>query len=491
MSRNTVRAFITVLVAVLALLLASCVSLIPGVSPPPPRPEEEPALANYTPVDLSQDPFPLFVGARWVYRNATPDINPEIHSGASIETEVVATVRRVGLSAGVPYECFVLRTRQETSPDVLSYLHRTPNGVDLYGMALLPYAGAPVLTSFSGEPYLNFPLQKGNTWSFARNDGSALNATVLSQSTIPLCSTVLTLLGPYTSSFAEAWRVKWEFAGLLADAYGQGIVEEWLAPGTGRVRRTAGSLVYELMQFRARDEVMQLNEASMEKRYYPEAGTVVVVQLRGTKPSASSGYAWDVENWDEITSAGVLSPLSEGGESGEFYADLDNTGQVETGTYVFSFEVRTQGNASLVFTRRGFGAAAAATPESLRFDFGRNQPISLSNGSVHTFVTLAGATATFAVHYTDGDGNEPTVRKVVLDAQTTHETTHDMVFSKGKLADGYYTSGPVRVAKGLHTYCFKFSDDRDASADLLPCELGATFDIGGPSPPAQADLERP
>ena len=90
MAKLSLRLICAVVGAVVVLLLASCESLIPPVVP---MPDEEPAAANYMPLDSSQDMFPLFVGARWVYRNATPDIVPVIHSGDLIETEVAAIAR--------------------------------------------------------------------------------------------------------------------------------------------------------------------------------------------------------------------------------------------------------------------------------------------------------------------------------------------------------------------------------------------------------------
>jgi len=472
MAKLSLRLICAVVGAVVVLLLASCESLIPPVVP---MPDEEPAAANYMPLDSSQDMFPLFVGARWVYRNATPDIVPVIHSGDLIETEVAAIARRLDTASGTPYECFVLRTRQGMAPEVLSYLRRTRDGVALYGIERLPYAGAPELTQFNGESFINLPFEKDLAWSFSRPDTASLDSVILGQETVPLSATVWKLLGPYTAIFTDAWRLKSEFGGSLADAYGYGIVEEWFAPGVGMIKRTADSLFYELVQFRGSDEVTLLEEDSTAGPYYPPVGAVVVVQLRGAKSSASSGYAWELKNWNEITAAGVLTPLSEGGESGEFFADLDGARRVGTGTYVFVFEVRTQGQASLLFTRYGFGTAASAAPESIRFNLGKPQPMNLSEGTVQTLVRTTGATATFTVHYTDGDGNPPSLSQVWIDGGTSR----DMAFSHGRLADGYYTSGPVPISEGLHTYCFRFSDEESTDASSLPCQLQAVFDVGG------------
>jgi hypothetical protein len=217
MARVSLRMVCAIASTAATLLLTSC-ALLPPVVPVPPVPEEEPAVANYTPLDSSQDAFPLFVGARWVYRNATSDIIQVIHPGDLIETEVAGIVRRLNAASGTPYECYVLRTQQGTAPEVLSYLHRTRTGVDLYGVERLPYAGAPELTAFSGETYMRLPFDEGLTWSFLRQDMVSLDSVVLGQETVPLSATAWSLLGPYTTAFTAAWRVKSEFWGSLADA---------------------------------------------------------------------------------------------------------------------------------------------------------------------------------------------------------------------------------------------------------------------------------
>ena len=102
------------LIAVGALVfgLASCQILVPPAVPEPPDPNAEPAEANAP--DAKAGVFPLFVGARWVYRNATPDLIPVLHPGSEIESEVLAEVRCRDAASRQLYECFVVRTRQGT-----------------------------------------------------------------------------------------------------------------------------------------------------------------------------------------------------------------------------------------------------------------------------------------------------------------------------------------------------------------------------------------
>lgn len=354
----------------LVVLLVSCQ---PPISPVIPDPSEAPAIPNAVPPDASEDVFPLFVGARWVYRDATPDYNPEVHALPGIEVEVEAIVR-VHADGTAPYECYVLKGRQGSGPEVRSYLHRTSTGVGLYGVEVAPYVGSHEPGRFAGEEVMRLPLEKSLTWGFADPSGASLASVVVGQEWVPLSGTVWTLLGPYTSTFGDAWRVKSEFGGMLEDAYGQGVVEVWYAPGVGMVRRTADSHVYELVQYRRFDEVTLLGETSDDGPYALPVGAVVVVQLRGSGTAASSGYAWELANEGDVSAGGVLSLLSSGREAGEFFADLAGTERLDRGSYVFVFEVLAQAEATLEFTRWGFGDAASAAVKTVRFEFGNGQP---------------------------------------------------------------------------------------------------------------------
>ncbi len=354
----------------LVVLLVSCQ---PPISPVIPDPSEGPAIPNAVPPDASEDVFPLFVGARWVYRDATPDYNPEVHALPGIEVEVEAIVR-VHADGTTPYECYVLKGRQGSGPEVRSYLHRTSTGVGLYGVEVAPYVGSHGPGRFAGEEVMRLPLERNLAWGFADPSGASLASVVFGREWVSLSGTVWTLLGPYTSTFGDAWRVKSEFGGMLGDAYGQGVVEAWYAPGVGMVRRTADSHVYELVQYSRFDQVTLLGETSDDGPYALPVGAVVVVQLRGSRTAASSGYAWELTNEGDVSADGVLSLLSEGHEAGEFFADLAGTERLDRGSYVFVFEVLAQAEATLEFTRWGFGDAASAAVKTVRLEFGNGQP---------------------------------------------------------------------------------------------------------------------
>lgn len=471
--------YLSVIVVVLA--LSSCESVILPTVPELPS-DSVISVPNFEPAG-STDPFPLFVGARWVYRNATPDFNPEVHAGPNIVQEVVASVQRRVSGTDLAYDSYVLRMRYGSLLVAQVYLHRSSDGVLLHGFEILPYSGAPEMVACSGQPFLALPLAKARDWSFSLVQGSSLESTVVSQEFVPLSNEVWTLLGPYSSVFGNAWRVSSLYAGGLADVFGQGIVEAWYAPGVGMIRRTVESQVYELVTYREQSEVLLLTEDSADRKPSLPVGSVVVVQLRGRAPTSGEAV-WNLANRTEVSACGVLSLLSDPGP-GSFHADIDSRGRLETGSYVFVFEVRTDGEASLQFERMDYGEPA----DLVEYRFGREQALTLSNPSVSTLVTEERSTATFSVRYVDEDGYEPSLAYVGIRTRTTSgyssPSYHRMTYVSGKLADGIYRSVAIDLEEGIYQYCFKFSDDPDATIDDLPgidCELTNAFDIGGPMP---------
>ncbi len=343
--------------------LASCQIFIPPTIPEPPDPDAEPAEANA--LDSKAGAFPLFVGARWVYRNATSDLIPVVHPGSGIESEVLAEVRCRDAASGQLTECFVLRTRQGAERETISYFHRAADGIEIYAVETRIQGATPRTQAFGGELFLKPALAAGAAWGSGQIAGDSLSSEVLRKETVPLRDTIHTLLGPYTNSFTGAWRVRSTFGGILADAYGSGIVECWYSTGVGMVKRTAGSLFYELVTFRRSDEVAVLDEASDFGPHRLAVGSLVAVQLRGYAPAADPGLFWSLENRDEVTADGVLGPLA---VSGDFYADLSGTEEAETGTYVFRFAVTGTGRTALDFEGRYAGAAQDLAPRRISFD---------------------------------------------------------------------------------------------------------------------------
>jgi len=348
---------------VLLLALAGCRILVPPIIPEPPDPDAEPAEANA--MDSRAGAFPLFVGARWVYRNATPDLVPVLHPGSEIETEVLAEVRCRDTASGLLYECFIVKTRQGTERETVSYVHRAADGIELFAVDTREQIGALRRQAFGGELLLKPSLEAGDAWTFGQTTGAFLRSQAMGREVVPLRDTILTLLGPYTESFTDAWRVRSTYGGILADAYGGGVVESWYSTGVGMVKCTAGSLFYELVQFRRSAEVTVLDEDAGSGPYPLAVGSVVIVQLRGYTAAADSGLIWSLANLDEVTADGVVVSLP---GSGDFSADLDGTDESETGTYVFRFAVRSTVRTTLVFEGRYTGTAQDLPPQRVTFD---------------------------------------------------------------------------------------------------------------------------
>lgn len=344
-------------------VLAGCQILVPPVVPESPDPDAEAAEANAP--DAVVGVSPLFVGARWVYRNATSDLIPVVHPGSEIETEVLAEVRCRDAASGLLYECFVVRTSQGVERETISYLHRTADGIRLYAVQAREPGSAVQAQAFGGEFFLKPSLEAGDAWSFGQTTGAFLNSRAMAQETVPLRDTVHTLLGPYTANFTGAWRVRSTFGGILADAYGSGIVECWYSTNVGMVKRTAGSLFYELVQFRKSGEVAVLGEDLYASPHELPVGSIVVVQLRGHAPAADSRIVWGLANREDVTAGGVLVSLA---ASGDFYADLDGADEAETGTYVFRFAVTGTGREALDFEGLYTGTAHDLAPRRVSFD---------------------------------------------------------------------------------------------------------------------------
>jgi len=87
-----------------------------------------------------------------------------------------------------------------------------------------------------------------------------------------------------------------------------------------------------------------------------------------------------------------------------------------------------------------------------------NDPPVLGGAEVDPLTGLSGATFTFTVHYSDPDGDSPTVRNVVVDG-----TAHALTLSSGTASNGWY-SFAMTLAAGPHGYYFYFEDGKGESA---------------------------
>lgn len=329
----------------------------------------------------SDDPYPLFVGAEWIYRNATGDFNPEVHPSSLLASQVLANVYCVDLETGDAWECFAVRATDLRTTKSISYLHRQSNGVyrfseilrdpavDFPGYLLLPN---PLIQ----DTYLvyNVPKFDGDAlWERAvgcSGDRNSLNiggegdcaagsevvtlSVLFRPEVVGLSTIVNSVLGAYTTYFASAWKLEiyegiesypdyqwWTTSSDLA----------WLAPGIGVVKWVKGSSSFELVEFVHEDEQLALSPASESKWYNSAEGTRIVFQFRGTDPEGEDAVTWRVAEINGLTSANEPSDdiLRQLGERA-YYHDIDTTGrELDSGTFVYTFEANQPGYVNFQF----------------------------------------------------------------------------------------------------------------------------------------------
>jgi len=299
-------------------------------------------VANYIPGQLEEDPYPLFVGARWLYRNAAKYWNPQISASGLLESEIVAVVQGDGM------ECYVLQTHYSNGPDQLLYLHRTENRVALRGSRTVEASGAQ--TSFSLNPglaFLRLPLVEDAFWPLETKEGVG-EAYVYHQEVVAIESgEVRTLLGSHSPIFLGSWRVHYELPESSPRLYGGPVQFLWFAPGVGVVKHVLNSVDYELAEFRLQDEIVLLEEQDAGKIARVPAAGLAIVQLRGGSPSSVDGWEWVVAN--ELGEDLAVEQIGSG-----FYDDTPRVAKTtEAGTYVFQFRaLQTGADVTLRFELR-------------------------------------------------------------------------------------------------------------------------------------------
>jgi len=329
--------FILLAALTVAGMLSGCMAPItPTIEPQPtPTPIDYSlyGTANYAPPDPPEDPHPLFVGARWIYRNAANYWSPQISSSGLVETEVVALVQGSG------EQCYVVQTHYSNGPDELLYLHRNKNAVLLRQYALIEASGSQ--SGFSLNPgmlFLELPLAEDQNWSQDFKGGS-VEAYVYHKEVVAIESgEVRTLRGTLPPIFTGAWRVHYKVFGSSPRLFIGPEQYLWFAPGIGVVKHVLNSVDYELAEVRLRDEVLCLNEEDASANVQLPQGGLLVVQLRG-------GSARDVWSLASNEPGDSLAGLGE-----DFYADLEEV--VEgSGTYAFRFRAVESGVTTLRFAR--------------------------------------------------------------------------------------------------------------------------------------------
>ncbi len=329
-----------VVVILLGGLLFGCMG--PILTPEPTPTVQQPVdyslygTANYVSGSFQNDPFPLFVGARWIYHNAATYWNPQIASSGLLESEVVAIVQGNG------EECYVLRTHYSNGPDELLYVHRSPSAVLMRGATLLTSPGAQSSYSLNpGLAFLEFPLAEDKTWDSTYSGGSVA-ATVYHKEVVAIESgQVNTMLGTYSPIFVGAWRIHYDLVGSGPRLFGGPTQFLWFAPGVGIVKHVLNSIDYELAEFRLPDEVRALDENDAAGSSDVPEGGLVVVQLRGGDPDVAKGWGWRLAGGTDS----VLDPIGN-----DFYDDVPQVAkQSGAGTYVYQFRAQDIGTTTLQF----------------------------------------------------------------------------------------------------------------------------------------------
>ena len=322
-------------------LLSGCVStVVPPQIPEMPVTMPDYALvgeANYAPAFLEDDPYPLFVGARWVYRNAATYWNPQISASGLMESEVVAVVQ------GDDAECYVLRTHYSNGPDELLYIRRTANQVKLVD-ADSDAAAPGAQSTYSLNPglvFLQFPLAEDNTWPLVIS-GAVGRATVYHTEVVAIESgEVRTLLGPTTPIYTGSWRIHYDLPAAAPRLYGGSPQFLWFAPGVGVVKHVLNSVNYELAEYRRPDEVVHLEERHAGGIATVDVGEIVIVELRGGAPGHKGAWTWELTDMDGAALAALDS---------DFYADAPQViRDTEAGTYVFKYRAVDAGDVTLEF----------------------------------------------------------------------------------------------------------------------------------------------
>ncbi|MFC2094881.1 hypothetical protein ACFLSW_00370 [Candidatus Bipolaricaulota bacterium] len=340
-------------------LLSGCVG--PVIEPPivlPPVQEDYALVgtANYNPGPLEEDPYPLFVGARWLYRNAAKYWNPQITASGLLESEVVAIVQGSGM------ECYVLQTHYSNGPDELLYIHRTKNAVVLRGSRLVAAPGAQSTVSLNpGLAFLELPLEEDKSWQLTSRGGVGEAYVYHTEVAAIESGELRTLLGTYPVIFQDAWRVHFELPESSPRLYGGPTQFLWFVSGVGVVKHVLDSVDYELAEFRLPDEVVALDEQDDGATVTVPAGGIVVVQLRGGTPG-QDGRGWTLENNLPEGSAVELVRSA-------FYDDSPRvSAQTEAGAYTFQFRAVKAGEQVTLRFESGHLVAGGAVEYTIRVD---------------------------------------------------------------------------------------------------------------------------
>ncbi len=358
------------------LVLTGCTSILN----PPEEADSMLSIVRNAAPPLS-DPYPLFAGARWVYRNATPDLNPEVHTSTVRVDEILATVRLVDSASSSAWECYLMKSTEYPHATETYYIHRSEDAVVVFDEKLRDPSQV-----FPGFVLMNLPCRADTYWAYnipktqtgeiywnsvwvAQGSRSGLLVgtdvdgevvflrSVFDRETVGVSKSTQTLLGPYTSAFTMAWRCETydgrdEYPSYLW--YLRVPERTWYAPGVGLVKANSSSSVLELSECVLGSEVLNLTQQSTREMYQVEEQGLVVIELRGTVRTDARPVTWALQEMSGLTPdnqrRNVLDPMGEP----DFFADIDSAGrELVSGTYVYRFRAAREGYATLVLTRSG------------------------------------------------------------------------------------------------------------------------------------------
>ncbi len=316
MTRSVVR--YSVALCTLALLLGTFGCDFPLAPVPPFSPGEGPLLdfekvsaPNYE-LDASTDCFPLTVGGWWRYRDATADQLPTHHPSPGLSEEILGTVVT---SDGT--QLYVHRAESPDGPVRILYLHRTWDGVYVYGET------RDSVQEIYPSPQLlvDLPFEEGKTWTW----GEGVVCRVLSQESVTIGVGV----------FPSCWKLEIQtmLVGLApASCSCQPKEYRWYARGLGAVKVVKQSKSYELVDsdLISTKGVLVLDWSDNRTEHTIEVGDTTIVQLPAKRRTE---YAWTLS---DTLNESYFSLRNE-----EFYDDLvQKNGDPNgiPGTYVAHFE---------------------------------------------------------------------------------------------------------------------------------------------------------
>lgn len=332
----------------------------------------------------TDDPYPLFVGAQWVFRNAASESRAISHPSSLLSRQVLATIYCVDEASHTAWECFVMDDIEDPDRTVRRYVHRTTDGL----LVFHPRLRDPE-RSFPGHIYVSFPFQQKTYWAYsvpsAPDTGDILwdqahrcggdtarmlgegecelgnNVALLSithpKEMVVLSYSLTSRRGTVAPIFTSAWKVETYDGTRLFPQYfwwDQTPSYAWFVPNIGMVKQVIGSTVFELRRTTSEEEVHRLTVRTARNPRVSR-GDLVVVELRGTNPGSPGAETWVLAEHASLEEGEDPDMLLLPDGELSFYSDIraSDGSPLGTGTYVFRFVAGDPGRTMLRFERIG------------------------------------------------------------------------------------------------------------------------------------------